>query len=101
MSVENEPLFAPPTYSGMQMLATEQAAFFGNDLAPAMAAAGLKTKVMAYDYNWDRPDYPETVLERPQSSSPGRRNRLAPLQGRAIGDDEIPRRVSAKRSMGD
>ena len=63
LSAENEPLFAPPTYSGMQMLATEQATFFGNDLAPAMAAAGLKTKVMAYDHNWDRPDYPEVVLK--------------------------------------
>jgi glucosylceramidase len=69
MSVENEPLFAPPTYSGMQMLATEQAAFFGNDLAPAMAAAGLKTKVMAYDHNWDRPDYPETVLKDPKAAA--------------------------------
>jgi glucosylceramidase len=27
LSVQNEPLYAPPTYSGMQMLATEQAAF--------------------------------------------------------------------------
>jgi len=63
LSVENEPLYAPPTYSGMQMLATEQAAFFGNALGPAMGAAGLKTKVMAYDHNWDRPDYPETVLK--------------------------------------
>jgi len=63
LSVQNEPLYAPPTYSGMQMLAAEQAAFFGEALGPAMAAAGLKTKVMAYDHNWDRPDYPETVLK--------------------------------------
>jgi glucosylceramidase len=67
LSVQNEPLYAPPTYSGMQMLATEQAAFFANNLAPAMAAAGLKTKVMAYDHNWDRPDYPETVLKNPKA----------------------------------
>jgi glucosylceramidase len=63
LSVQNEPLYAPPTYSGMQMLATEQAAFFGNALAPALAAAHLSPKVMAYDHNWDRPDYPETVLK--------------------------------------
>lgn len=69
LSAENEPLFAPPTYSGMQMLATEQAAFFGNDLGPAMAAAGLKTKVMAYDHNWDRPDYPEAVLKDPKAAA--------------------------------
>ncbi len=63
LTVQNEPLFAPPTYAGMQMLAEEQAKFFGEALGPALAAANLHPKVMAYDHNWDRPDYPETVLE--------------------------------------
>jgi glucosylceramidase len=69
LSVQNEPLFAPPTYSGMQMLATEQAAFFGDALGPALAAAHLSPKVMAYDHNWDRPDYPETVLKDPKAGA--------------------------------
>lgn len=69
LSVQNEPLYAPPTYSGMQMLATEQAAFLADHLGPAMAAAGLKTKVMAYDHNWDRPDYPETILKDPKAGA--------------------------------
>ena len=69
LSVENEPLYAPPTYSGMQMLATEQAAFFGEALGPALAAAHLSPKVMAYDHNWDRPDYPETVLKDPKAGA--------------------------------
>ena len=69
LSVQNEPLFAPPTYSGMQMLAAEQAAFFGDALGPALAAAKLNTKVMAYDHNWDRPDYPETVLKDPKAGA--------------------------------
>jgi glucosylceramidase len=63
LSVVNEPLYAPPTYSGMQMLASEQAVFLGNNLGPALAAAHLNTKVMVYDHNWDRPDYPESVLK--------------------------------------
>ena len=63
LSVQNEPLYAPPTYSGMQMLANEQADFFGNALGPALAAAHLAPKVMAYDHNWDRPDYLETMLK--------------------------------------
>ncbi len=63
LSVQNEPLYAPPTYSGMQMEAAEQAKFFGEALAPALAAAKLSPRVMAYDHNWDRPDYPETVLK--------------------------------------
>jgi glucosylceramidase len=69
LSVQNEPLFTPPTYSGMQMLATEQAAFFGDALGPALAAAHLSPKVMAYDHNWDRPDYPETVLKDPKAGA--------------------------------
>ena len=69
LSVQNEPLYAPPTYSGMQMRAEEQAGFFGDDLGPAMAAAGLKTKVMAYDHNWDQPEYPETVMKEPNAAA--------------------------------
>jgi len=69
LSVQNEPLYAPPTYSGMQMLADEQAKFFGEALAPALAAAHLSPKVMAYDHNWDRPDYPETVLKDPKAGA--------------------------------
>ena len=69
LSVQNEPLYAPPTYSGMRMEAAEQAKFLGDALGPALAAAGLKTKVMVYDHNWDRPDYPETVLKDPKAGA--------------------------------
>jgi glucosylceramidase len=69
LSVLNEPLYPPPTYSGMLMTASEQAKFLGDSLAPAMAAAGLKTKVMVYDHNWDQPDYPETVLQDPKAGA--------------------------------
>ena len=69
LSVQNEPLYAPPTYSGMKMEAAEQAKFFGDALGPALAAAHLTTKVMAYDHNWDRPDYPETVLKDPKAGA--------------------------------
>ena len=69
LSVGNEPLYAPPTYSGMLMTAAEQANFLGNALGPALAAAGLKTKVMAYDHNWDHPDYAEEVLKDPKAGA--------------------------------
>ena len=69
LSVQNEPFYAPPTYSGMLMPAADQAAFLGNALGPALAAAHLNTKVMVYDHNWDRPDYPETVLKDPKANA--------------------------------
>ena len=63
LSVQNEPLYDPPTYAGMKMEAPAQAAFLGEALGPALARAGLHPKVMVYDHNWDRPDYPEAVLK--------------------------------------
>ena len=69
LSVQNEPLYAPPTYSGMKMEAAEQAKFLGEDLGPALAAAQITPKVMVYDHNWDRPDYPETVLRDPKAGA--------------------------------
>jgi glucosylceramidase len=67
LTMQNEPLYTPPTYSGMQMLATEQATFLANNLGPALAAAHLRPKVMVYDHNWDKWDYPETVLNNPKA----------------------------------
>jgi len=69
ISVQNEPLYAPPTYSGMHMSADEQADFIANALAPALTAAHLSVKVMAYDHNWDHPEYPETVLKMPAANA--------------------------------
>lgn len=67
LTMQNEPLYAPPTYSGMRMLATEQAAFLANNLGPALAAAHLSTKVMVYDHNWDVPQYSETMFKDPKA----------------------------------
>jgi glucosylceramidase len=63
LSVQNEPLYAPANYSGMLMPAEAQADFLANALAPMMANAEVQTNVLIYDHNWDRPDYPETVLK--------------------------------------
>lgn len=63
ISVQNEPLYAAPAYSGMSMSAAQQAALLGTALAPAMAHAHLKTKVLVYDHNWDHPEYPAAVLK--------------------------------------
>jgi glucosylceramidase len=67
VTMQNEPLYAPPTYSGMQMEAIEQAAFLANNFGPALAAAHLTPKVMVWDHNWDKWDYPETVLKDPKA----------------------------------
>lgn len=58
---QNEPL-NPNNNPSLLMLATEQLDFIKNSLGPAFKAAGLTTKIIAYDHNCDHPDYPETIF---------------------------------------
>ncbi|KAA2240378.1 glucosylceramidase [Chitinophaga agrisoli] len=58
---QNEPLHGGNVPS-LVMQPQEQADFIGSHLGPALRAAGLKTKIIVYDHNADRPDYPITVL---------------------------------------
>jgi len=58
---QNEPLHGGNVPS-MVMQPAEQAAFIGQHLGPFFRSAGIKTKIIIYDHNADRPDYPITVL---------------------------------------
>lgn len=58
---QNEPLHGGNNPS-MVMQAAEQATFIKDHLGPAFVAAGITTKIIAYDHNADRPDYPLTIL---------------------------------------
>ena len=73
ISLQNEPLYIPPSYPGMCMAAdpsaadctgsqTDQTTALFSYVLPALTKAGLTTKVLVYDHNWDRPDYPQDVL---------------------------------------
>ena len=58
---QNEPL-NPNNNPAMTMQPSEETNFIKNNLGPQFAANGITTKIIAYDHNCDRPDYPETVL---------------------------------------
>jgi len=62
ISVQNEPLHGGNNPS-MLMSATEQANFIKNHLGPAFQAASIATKIIVYDHNADRIDYPLTILD--------------------------------------
>ncbi len=62
LSLQNEPLYAPTDYPGMTMSAVDQTTLLRDELLPALTTAGLTTKVLLYDHNWDTPSYPQTVL---------------------------------------
>ncbi len=67
LSVQNEPLNEKKDFPTTLMLADQQMRFIGHDLGPALHQAGLKTQVLAYDHNWDHPEYPLSVLADPAS----------------------------------
>jgi len=58
---QNEPLNPNNTPSTV-MEAADEGAFIAHSLGPALRKAGLKTKIVIYDHNCDRPDYPLTIL---------------------------------------
>ena len=66
VTVQNEPLH-PGNNPSMYMTAEAQAEFIKRHLGPAFKAAGLATKIICYDHNADRPDYPLTILNDPEA----------------------------------
>jgi glucosylceramidase len=66
ITIQNEPL-NPKNNPSMVMEAAEQANFIKNNLGPDFRAAKIKTKIILYDHNADRPDYPITILNDPEA----------------------------------
>ena len=61
LTIQNEPLHGGNNPS-MLMNAGEQTDFIKNHLGPAFQTASITTKIVLYDHNCDRPDYPIAVL---------------------------------------
>ncbi|MET4105101.1 glycoside hydrolase family 30 beta sandwich domain-containing protein [Hymenobacter sp. UYP22] len=66
ITVQNEPLH-PGNNPSLLMLAEQQAEFVKKHLGPAFQAAKIDTKIVVYDHNADRPDYPLTILNDPEA----------------------------------
>ncbi len=61
LTIQNEPLH-PGNNPSLLMYPHEQANFIKNHLGPTFAENCLKTKIIIYDHNADRPDYPIAIL---------------------------------------
>jgi glucosylceramidase len=59
---QNEPL-NPDNNPSLVMQAADEGSFIKNFLGPAFQSSGITTKIVVYDHNCDRPDYPETILQ--------------------------------------
>ncbi|HVW94815.1 MAG TPA: glycoside hydrolase family 30 beta sandwich domain-containing protein [Mucilaginibacter sp.] len=64
---QNEPL-NPGNNPAMVMQASEEADFVKNNLGPQLAAANLHVKIIVWDHNADRPDYPIAILNDPAAN---------------------------------
>jgi glucosylceramidase len=62
VTMQNEPLYIPGDYPGLGMSASEQAKFLSENLGPAFRAAGIKSKILAFDHNWDLVAFPIEVM---------------------------------------
>jgi glucosylceramidase len=66
ITVQNEPLH-PGNNPSLLMPANEQADFIKRSLGPAFKKENIKTKIIIYDHNADKPEYPITVLNDPEA----------------------------------
>lgn len=64
---QNEPLHFTANYPCMDMPASDQLTFIKNNLGPAFEAAGMDTKIIAYDHNWDNTQYAISILNDPDA----------------------------------
>jgi len=58
---QNEPLYGGNNPS-MVVTAEEEGDFIKNNLGPAFKENNISTKIIVYDHNCDKPDYPMTIL---------------------------------------
>ena len=65
---QNEPLH-PGNNPSLLMTAEQQRDFIKNSLGPAFQAANITTKVIVYDHNCDKPEYPLTILNDPAAKA--------------------------------
>ncbi|GAE09335.1 putative glycosyl hydrolase [Paenibacillus sp. JCM 10914] len=68
---QNEALYSPGHYPGMIMLPEVQGEFIRDHLKPQFVKHGINTKILCYDHNWDKPDYPLTVLDQADDAVDG------------------------------
>lgn len=61
ITIQNEPLH-PGNNPSLLMETQDQAIFVKNHLGPAFETNGISTKIVIYDHNADRTDYPISIL---------------------------------------
>jgi glucosylceramidase len=63
ITLQNEPHFEPENYPGMRLTPQQRADVIGNHVGPLFERAGVTTRILDWDHNWDEPASPLAVLE--------------------------------------
>ena len=66
VTVQNEPLH-PGNNPSLLMLAADQAIFVRDHLGPLFKKERITTKIIIYDHNADKPEYPISILNDPEA----------------------------------
>jgi len=66
ITVQNEPLH-PGNNPSMYLPAKDEGDFVKGFLGPAFKRAGIKTRIIIYDHNCDKPEYPISILNDPEA----------------------------------
>lgn len=61
VSMQNEPLNEPNSYPVMRFNAQNES-FLAKTLGPKLVSNGITAKILVYDHNWDKPEFPMTAL---------------------------------------
>lgn len=96
LSVQNEPLYETKDYPGTLMTAEQQIRLIGQFLGPDLQRAGLATRILAYDHNWDHPEYPIAVASSPLAAPFVAGSAMHCYAGDVSAQDEIHRQVPDK-----
>ena len=62
VTMQNEPAFEPSDYPGMRLDPAARAEVIGRHVGPLFERAGIRTRILDWDHNWDLPAQPLAVL---------------------------------------
>jgi glucosylceramidase len=96
ITMQNEPMYVPNNYPGMNMTAREQAEFLADYLGPAFRDAHLKTKIMVFDHNWDLIEYPIQVLSDAKAAAVAAGTAIHCYGGNVTAQNELHERFPEK-----
>ena len=62
ITLQNEPGFEPEDYPGMRLTSEQRAELIARHVGPRFERAGVSTRILEWDHNWDDPGSPVAVL---------------------------------------